>query len=211
MKTKFTFVAGKAALLLLLVMSFSYCRRGGNDCPEITRDSTHFDSSELAKIPDWLGDSLFFYSDAGDTAYMVCTEQYGKYKSYGTAAGSDPECGQNYFPYYPEYGYYYLSNHPDLNGIRVLIYKESNAYQNIPGKPTSFLIFYTSKSFLDGHLLSDLQKGNLNDSITIYNGSVIYGWKNRDMLTTLNLQVGLFKINSLNSRKWVLFNYSLNK
>jgi hypothetical protein len=210
MKFPFILNLAKIVMLTLLIISLSNCRKDNKVCPEVTFDSTHFDNNELAKIPDWKGDSLFFYSDAGDTAYMVCREQYGDYKSYGTAAGSDVECGQRKFYYYPEYNYSYKSNHPDLNGIRVVIFKESKL-SFTPGKPTSFLLFNNNRGHLDGHLLADLNEKSINDSILLSNGNQIYGWKNRDMVTTISLDLGLLKLNLKEGRQWKIHKYILKK
>lgn len=197
----------KWIFLLLILSQFIECKRSGDGCPGKIIDSTHFDSSEKAKIPDWLGDSLFFYSDAGDTAYLVCTGQYGGYQLYGTVAGLDAECGQYYFPYYPEYGYTYLSNHPDLNGIRVVIYKESNAYQIFPGPPTSYFLI----NKIDRNKLANLEGNNApTDSVFLNNGIYEYGWFTFSKGVSINLSVGLIRINR-GSKRWTIYKYKLNK
>lgn len=194
-------------MLTLLIINLSNCRKNHDGCPETTIDSTHFDSSELAKIPDWKGDSLFFYSNAGDTAYMVCTVQYGGYESYDGGGGYDAECGNNRFSYYPEYNYKYISNHPDLNGIRVVIYKESNAYHPMPGPPTAIIDINKLGNFL----LSDLGNSKLfNDSISFENKQTLYGRWNMSEDCSLNINYGFLKIILSNGRKWTLFDYSLN-
>jgi hypothetical protein len=193
-------------MLTLLIISLSNCRKDNKVCPEVTFDSTHFDNNEFAKIPDWKGDSLFFYSDAGDTAYMVCTEQYGDYKSYGTAAGSDVECGQRKFYYYPEYNYSYKSNHPDLNGIRVVIYKESNAYQISGGPPLSRINIPN----IGGYRLSNLGIDSLmNDSVILWDGELVRGLLNGGENISLNLKFGILKLNSKNNNFWKLFKYNV--
>jgi hypothetical protein len=206
MKSAFILNLAKIVMLTLLIISLSNCRKDNKVCPEVTFDSTHFDNNELAKIPDWKGDSLFFYSDAGDTAYMVCTEQYGDYKSYGTAAGSDVECGQRKFYYYPEYNYSYKSNHPDLNGIRVVIYKESNAYQISGGPPLSRINIPN----IGGYRLSNLGIDSLmNDSVILWDGELVRGLLNGGENISLNLKFGILKLNSKNNNFWKLFKYNV--
>ena len=206
MKFPFILNLAKIVMLTLLIISLSNCRKDNKVCPEVTFDSTHFDNNELAKIPDWKGDSLFFYSDAGDTAYMVCTEQYGDYKSYGTAAGSDVECGQRKFYYYPEYNYSYKSNHPDLNGIRVVIYKESNAYQISGGPPLSRINIPN----IGGYRLSNLGIDSLmNDSVILWDGELVRGLLNGGENISLNLKFGILKLNSKNNNFWKLFKYNV--
>lgn len=210
MKCHFILNLAKIVILIFIIVNLSNCKRSEDGCPETIIDSTHFDSSELAKIPDWKGDSLFFYSNAGDTAYMVCTVQYSGYESYDGGGGYDAECGNNRFSYYPEYNYKYISNHPDLNGIRVVIFKESKL-SFTPGKPTSFLLFNNNRGHLDGHLLADLNEKSINDSILLSNGNQIYGWKNRDMVTTISLDLGLLKLNLKEGRQWKIHKYILKK
>jgi hypothetical protein len=206
MKFPFILNLAKIVMLTLLIISLSNCRKDNKVCPEVTFDSTHFDNNEFAKIPDWKGDSLFFYSDAGDTAYMVCTEQYGDYKSYGTAAGSDVECGQRKFYYYPEYNYSYKSNHPDLNGIRVVIYKESNAYQISGGPPLSRINIPN----IGGYRLSNLGIDSLmNDSVILWDGELVRGLLNGGENISLNLKFGILKLNSKNNNFWKLFKYNV--
>jgi|688.fasta_scaffold13737_2 hypothetical protein len=206
MKSAFILNLAKIVMLTLLIISLSNCRKDNKVCPEVTFDSTHFDNNEFAKIPDWKGDSLFFYSDAGDTAYMVCTEQYGDYKSYGTAAGSDVECGQRKFYYYPEYNYSYKSNHPDLNGIRVVIYKESNAYQISGGPPLSRINIPN----IGGYRLSNLGIDSLmNDSVILWDGELVRGLLNGGENISLNLKFGILKLNSKNNNFWKLFKYNV--
>jgi hypothetical protein len=206
MKFPFILNLAKIVMLTLLIISLSNCRKDNKVCPEVTFDSTHFDNNELAKIPDWKGDSLFFYSDARDTAYMVCTEQYGDYNSYGTAAGSDVECGQRKFYYYPEYNYSYKSNHPDLNGIRVVIYKESNAYQISGGPPLSRINIPN----IGGYRLSNLGIDSLmNDSVILWDGELVRGLLNGGENISLNLKFGILKLNSKNNNFWKLFKYNV--
>lgn len=198
----------KWIFLLLILSQFIECKRSGDGCPDKIIDSTHFDSSELAKIPDWLGDSLFFYSDAGDTAYMVCNVQYFHYTD-GDFNGANPsaDCGRTSFYYYPEYYYGYTSNHKDLDNIRVIIFKESNLNPWEPGPPLS-RIFLSPK--LDEQKLSNIG-GTLayTDSITLLDGYVEKGWLFFSLENSFNLKVGILRL-KVKSTKWTLYKYVLN-
>jgi hypothetical protein len=92
----------------------------------------------------------------------------------------------------------------------VVIFKESKL-SFTPGKPTSFLLFNNNRGHLDGHLLADLNEKSINDSILLSNGNQIYGWKNRDMVTTISLDLGLLKLNLKEGRQWKIHKYILKK
>lgn len=201
-------------LVLICILFFDNCRQRdeceGSPKSNYNYDSTHFDSSELIKIPDWQGDSLYFYSDVGDTAYMFCAWQSPP-NSFAILTG-----GSNALPCpyvlnfcHPSQRYTYQSNEPSLNGLQIHIYKESNGSKQFPtGPPLSRMVI---GSYDYGAIwLSDY--GDTippADSVIISNGFIEHGWQTSDG-TIFNIKVGILILNKPNSKKWTLFKYKLN-
>lgn len=200
-------------LVLFCLLFFDNCRRRdeceGSPKSNLNYDSTHFDSSEQAKIPDWQGDSLYFYSDAGDTAYMYCNWQSppNNFEIQSRSSGTFP-C-----PYlenfcYPFQQYNYHSNEPTLNDFQIIFFKESNLINQFPKEPPKA---YLALSQYDYQLLSDVGFNNLtNDSVLLMNGLIEKGWSTANKTSSLNLNVGILKLNIKRGKKWTLFKYKLN-
>jgi hypothetical protein len=202
----------KVILLLICILFFDNCRRRdeceGSPKSNYNYDSTHFDSSEQSKIPDWQGDSLYFYSDAGDTAYMFCSGQTSQFSYEYDKGGAYLPCPYDLWSWYPSVYYYYQSNEPTLNGLQIHIYKESNGSKWDPNGPpvARFLV-----PGLDGYRLSEFgDKVIPTDSVKIENGLWEFGWNNRDKNTTISLKIGFLRINFDSGKKWTLFKYKLN-
>lgn len=199
-------------LVLICFLFFENCRPRdeceGSPKSNYNYDSTHFDISEQAKIPDWQGDSLYFYSDAGDTAYMFCSGQTSPFSYEYDMRGAYLPCPYEIYYWHPSVYYYYQSNEPSLNGLLIHIYKESNAYKWEPNGPpiARFLV-----PGLDGYRLAEFgDKVNPTDSVKMENGLWEFGWNNRDKNTTINLKIGFLRINFDSEKKWNLFKYKLN-
>jgi hypothetical protein len=202
----------KVILLLICILFFDNCRRRdeceGSPNSNYNYDSTHFDSSEQAKIPDWQGDSLYFYSDVGDTAYMYCDWQSSPNRYEYDKGGAYLPCPYDLWSWHPSVYYYYHSNEPSLNGLEIHIYKESNAKKWEPnGPPQSWIVIRQFAS----QFLSNIGGNNLpNDSVILINGFVEKGWTTFTKTASLNLNVGIIKLNPEIGKKWTLFNYKLN-
>ena len=210
MRTKLFNIKFTVTLLMLaFIFLFENCKRK-DECEGVLGpppNSTHFDSLELSKIPDWKGDSLFFYSDAGDTAYMYCYDQSPP-NNYESESYINPlPCNYTSYSYYPYQAYYYRSNEPTLNGLYVEFYKEAIGYQWGPGPPVSRVLIPK----LDGFTLNEFGFNvTPNDSVKLEDGSISFGWKNRDAATTMNLKFGFLKINFQKSLvKWTIYKYKL--
>jgi len=200
-------------LLIICILFFDNCRQRdeceGSPKSNSNFDSTHFDSSEKSKIPDWQGDSLYFYSDVGDTAYMYCDWQSSPngYEYFNSGSNALP-CPYSILRWYPSVLYSYHSNEPTLNGLRIHIYKESNANKWVPNGPPVARVLVGK---IAGFVLSEFGGDVIpNDSVRLENGKWELGSNYRNKLAAIRLKVGLLKINPEQGKNWTLYKYRLN-
>jgi hypothetical protein len=196
----------KFLLLLSLFFGISNCKRddGCNKAYETYFDSSFFDSSELVLIPDWVGDSLFYYSNEGDTAYLHC---YSRYYGFRPDVGGSKNVTCEYYEYYhyPFYLYYFESNVPELDVMQIEIYKESLMNRS-KEKAKSYLV---AKKMVDFPLELLGSDSLANDSIILEDGSLEKGFLSATSSYSLNLRIGFLRIKRLNGKKWTLYRYTL--
>jgi hypothetical protein len=200
----------KFLLLLSLFFGLSNCKKdidGPCDMSDIDFDTSYFEKNEKALPPDWKGDSLFFYSDAGDTAYLFC-----KYQGLGITTefihNGSSSCNWTYTYPYESFGATYGSNHPELNNIGIRIYKETYLGQQTPPFKQALIIIPNWGNYL---LLEFDGETFPNDSVVLSNGQIERGFLSSDNNLLLNLKVGLLKIGRYNKiKKWTLYRYTLN-
>jgi hypothetical protein len=205
----------KFLLLLSLFFGISNCKRdidGPCDMSDIDFDTSYFEKNEKALLPDWKGDSLFFYSDAGDTAYLFC-----KYQGLGITTefihNGSSSCNWTYTYPYESFGATYGSNHPELNNIGIRIYKETYLGQQTPPFKQAVIDISVGTSAIGWYSLLDFDGKTLpNDSVLLANGKYESGWvkDSKTLRPIMNLKVGLIVIERKNVKKWTLFRYTLN-
>jgi hypothetical protein len=180
---------------------------GPCDKSDIYYDTSYFEKNERDLLPDWEGDSLFFYSDAGDTAYLYCEiQELLISKNWGESG--DATCRWNIYQPYEKFLAIYRSNNPELNNLQIEIYKESysqSGQSNPPLRQAKIRVpkvgNYTLFDF-DGKTIPD-------DSIVLANGQIERG-RISDEDLTMNLKVGILKIKRYSDgKKWTLYRYTL--
>ncbi len=127
----------KFLLLLSLFFGISNCKRdidGPCGMTDKTFDTSFFEKNEKDLLPDWEGDSLFFYSDAGDTAYLFCESQGLGIVTKYYKSGSTWCSWTDTYPY-EAFGATYSSNNPELDDIGIEIYKESYSQSHQSNPP----------------------------------------------------------------------------
>jgi hypothetical protein len=199
----------KFLLLVSLFFGISNCKRdidGPCGMTDKTFDTSFFEKNEKDLLPDWEGDSLFFYSDAGDTAYLFC-----RYQGIGIAAdyggGGPTWCSWiDTYPY-ESFGATYSSNNSELDDIGIKIYKES--YRDQWNPPLRQALIRVPK--VGNYTLFEFDSKTLpNDSVSLANGQIEVGRISGEDVT-MNLKVGILKIKRYsNGKKWTLFRYTLN-
>jgi len=203
----------KFLLLVSLFFGLSNCKKdidGPCDMSDIDFDTSYFEKNEKALLPDWKGDSLFFYSDAGDTAYLFC-----KYQGLGIATkyvdSGTNWCNWTYTYPYESFGATYSSNNQELNNIGIQIYKESYSQDDQSNPPLRQAKIDISKYGIYDLLIFD-GKIQPDDSVLLTNGKYEVGILDDSKIirTTMNLNVGLMIMETKNVKKWTLFRYTLN-
>ncbi len=204
----------KLLLLLSIFFGISNCKRdidGPCDKSNIYYDTSYFEKNERDLLPDWEGDSLFFYSDAGDTAYLFCKSQYlGITYDYPGRNGSTWCSWTETYPY-ESFGATYSSNNSELNNISIQIYKESYSKYDQSNPPFRQAKIDISKYGIYDLLIFD-GKIQPDDSVLLTNGKYEVGILDDDskiIRTTMNLNVGLMIMETKNVKKWTLFRYTL--
>ena len=203
----------KLLLLLSLFFGISNCKRdidGPCGMTDKTFDTSFFEKNEKDLLPDWEGDSLFFYSDAGDTAYLYCEiQELLISKNWGQSG--DATCRWNIYQPYEKFLAIYRSNNPELNNLQIEIYKESYSQSGQSNPPIRQAKIEISNWNTFKLLVFD-GKTAPNDSILLANGEYEKGWIREDIdrKTIINLNVGLIKMEMKNVKKWTLFRYTLN-
>lgn len=209
MKTKlFNIKITFTLLMFAFILLFENCRRK-DDCAEVQGpppQSTHFDSLELTKIPDWKGDSLFFYSDTGDSVYIYCYNQLPP-NNYESKGYTNPlPCNYTVNNYYPYQAYYYRSNEPTLNGLYVEFYKDPNSYpyNSTPSTPLSRIVI----GDLGAQWLSKFGYEIIpQDSIILLDGTMEQGWLNGVQTVLFNINIGVLRLKQKNGTTWKLYRY----
>ncbi len=199
----------KFLLLLSLFFGVSNCKRdidGPCGMTDKTFDTSYFEKNEKDLLPDWEGDSLFFYSDAGDTAYLFCKSQgLGFAADYG--GGGSTWCSWTDTYPYEGFGATYSSNNSELDDIGIEIYKESYRDQWSPPLRKAKILIPKVGIY---NLLEFDEKTIPDDSIVLANGQIERG-RISDEDLTMNLKVGILKIKRYSDgKKWTLFRYTLN-
>jgi hypothetical protein len=183
---------------------------GPCDEPDKTYDTSYFEKNEKDLIPDWEGDSLFFYSDAGDTAYLFCESQgFGIVNKY-YKSGSTWCSWTDTYPY-QGFGATYSSNNLELDDLQIDIYKESYSQDDQSNPPIRQAKIDISKYGIYDLLIFD-GKIQPDDSVLLTNGKYEVGILDDSKIirTTMNLNVGLMIMETKNVKKWTLFRYTLN-
>jgi hypothetical protein len=194
-----------------LFFGISNCKRdidGPCGMTDKTFDTSFFEKNEKDLIPDWEGDSLFFYSDAGDTAYLFCKYQGLVIETEFLHNGSF-SCSWTYTYPYELFGATYGSNYPELNNIGINIYKENYLWQQTPPFRQAFIEILNWNTY---NLLVFDGKTIPNDSVLLANGKYEKGWIREDVSskTVMNLNVGIIKLENKSGKKWTQFRYTLN-
>jgi len=201
----------KFLLLLSLFFGISNCKRdidGPCDMSDIDFDTSYFEKNEKALLPDWKGDSLFFYSDAGDTAYLFCKYQGLVIETEFLHNGSF-SCSWTYTYPYELFGATYGSNYPELNNIGINIYKENYLWQQTPPFRQATISIPKWGNY---RLLEFDGKSLPNDSVLLANGKIESGLVKEDVSSkiVMNLNLGIIKLEKKSGKKWTLFRYTLN-
>ena len=200
----------KLLLLLSIIFGINNCKRdmdGPCDKSDIYYDTSYFEKNERDLLPDWEGDSLFFYSDAGDTAYLYCEiQELLISKNWGESG--DATCRWNIYQPYEKFLAIYRSNNPELNNLQIEIYKESYSKSDQSNPPIRQALIRSPK--VGNYTLFDFDGKTLpNDSVSLANGQIEVGRISGEDVT-MNLKVGILKIKRYSdSKKWTLYRYTL--
>ncbi len=200
----------KFLLLLSIFFGISNCKRdidGSCDQSDIYYETSYFEKNERDLLPDWEGDSLFFYSDAGDTAYMFCKSQHlGITKDYNRSGST--WCSWKVHAPYESFGANYSSNNSELDNTLIHIYKEPYSDKSPPPFRYAWVTIYGWNSYT---LLEFDGKALPEDSVRLANGKFEKGLI-RDYVskkTVMNLNTGIIILENKSGKKWTLYRYTL--
>jgi hypothetical protein len=191
--------------IFLILVCMVKCKR---DFPCYVQDEIHdsllFNGLELSLIPNWVGDSAFYYSDQGDTMYLFCRSREYERTSFIIGNRSFECSWETIFPY-ELYQFKYTSNHPSFQKY-TLIFQRFDP-QNFSSKPSESKtkIYREEQELIFPNLELFSKKYQDFDTIMLASGKQVVG-----LLTfngTFSNKYGLLKYREKSGKRWTLFKY----